>query len=276
MIKELITPCLWCDGTAKQTAAFYCSIFKDAKIVSDTPMVVEFTASGHKFTCLNGGSKYAPNPSISFFYICETEDELDEIWKAMEQEGKVLMPLDKYPWAEKYGWIQDQYSVSWQLSLSKLEDVGQKITPCLLFVGGQCGNAEEALNHYTSIFQDSSVDGIMHYENDKSMVQHAQFALNGQKFMVMDSNEEHQFSFSEGISLMIGCDTQEEIDYYWDKFTAEGEESMCGWLKDKFGVSWQVYPNILGELMSDSDRAQRILQVFGQIRKFNIEELKNA
>ncbi len=186
------------------------------------------------------------------------------------------MPLDKYPWSEKYGWIQDKYGVSWQLSLGKLEEVGQKITPALLFVGDQCGRAEEALNHYSSIFKDTSVDGILHYENDKGMVQHAQFALNGQKFMVMDSADNHNFSFSEGISLMISCDTQEEIDYYWDKLTAEGEESMCGWLKDKFGVSWQVYPTILSELMSDTELAPRVIQAFRQMKKFNIEELENA
>lgn len=107
-------------------------------------------------------------------------------------------------------------------------------------------------------------------------MKHAQFALNGQKCMVMESAQSHDFIFSEGISFMIRCDTQQEIDYYWWALTIGGQESMCGWLKDKFGVSWQVIPTILGKLMSDPAKAEKAAQAFMDMKKFDIEQLINA
>ncbi len=136
-----------------------------------------------------------------------------------------------------------------------------------MFVGDQYGRAEEAIDHYSSIFKNPKLDGIMRYGSDDSpdkegMVKHAQFALNGQKFMVMDSAQPHDFNFSEGVSFRIHCETQVEIDYYWDKLMEGGQESRCGWLKDKFGVSWQVIPTILGKLMSDPNTAEKTAQAF--------------
>lgn len=280
-MSNLINPCLWFDGKAKEAAGFYCSHFKDSRITTDTPMVVTFESAGQKFTCLNGGPHFKCNPSISFFYICETEKEINTIWNEFVNDGNVLMPLDKYEWSKKYGWVQDKYGVSWQFACGKMEEVGQKITPCLMFVGQQYGRAEEAINHYSSIFKNSRVDGILRYGNKEApdkegAVKHAQFGLSGQKFMIMESNHKHNFSFNEAISLMINCETQEEIDYYWGKLTEGGQESMCGWLQDKFGVSWQVVPAILGELMSDPAQAERVGQVFMQMKKFDIEKLKQA
>ena len=280
-MKEQITPCFWFDGKAKEAAAFYCQNFKGARISDESPMVTEFELAGQRFLCLDGGPMFTPNPSVSFFYICETEEEIDALWKAFEKGAKVLMPLDAYPWSKKYGWIQDKYGISWQFSFSKMEDVGQKVTPCLMFTGDQYGKAEDAMNHYASIFDNFKLDGIMRYgageDPDKEgLVKHAQFAMNGQKFMVMDSAGPHSFSFSEGISLTIYCDTQEEIDYYWSKLTAGGKESMCGWLADKYGVWWQVIPSMLGKLMSDPDKAGKTAQAFMQMKKFNIEQLIQA
>ena len=278
---DKIDPCLWFDGKAKDAATFYCRHFRGARITADSPIVTEFEMAEQKFTCLNGGPQYQPNASISFFYICETQDEIDHIWTEFLKGGRVLMPLDNYPWSMKYGWIQDKYGISWQFSLGKIEEVGQKITPSLMFVGDQYGQAEEAINQYSSIFKNSSLDGILRYGDNEApdqegMVKHAQFALNGQKFMVMESAQSHDFIFSEGISFMIRCDTQQEIDYYWWALTEGGQESMCGWLKDKFGVSWQVIPTILGKLMSDPAKAEKAAQAFMDMKKFDIEQLINA
>jgi len=280
-MKEQINPCLWFDGKAKEAATFYCNNFKDSKITAESPLVTEFEVSGQTITCLDGGPHNKPNASISFFYICEMEDEIDNIWNEFVNGGSVLMPLDSYPWSKKYGWIQDKYGISWQFSFGKIEEVEQKITPCLMFVGNQYGRAEEAINHYLSIFKNPKLDGILRYGKNESpdkegMVKHAQFGFNGQKFMVTESAHPHDFSFSEGVSLMILCETQEEIDYYWDKLTEGGQESMCGWLKDKFGVSWQVIPAILGKLMSDPTKAEKAAQAFMEMRKFDIEKLLKA
>lgn len=274
--KEKITPCIWYNNNAEEAAELYCSAFSDAKIVSRSPFVIEINVNGQSITLLNGGPKYQPNPSISFFYIAETEEDLNRVWNAFIKEGKILMQLDKYPWSENYGWVSDKFGASWQVSIGKIEDVGQKITPCFMFTGKECGRAEEALNFYAGVFKDSKTDGIMYYEQNKNLVQHAQFSLIGQKFMVMDSDEKHAFNFSEGVSLTIHCQTQEEIDYYWNSFTQGGEESMCGWLKDKFGVSWQVIPTILSEIMSDPDKAGKAAKAFMAMRKLDIEQIVQA
>ena len=280
-MKEKITPCLWFNGQAKEAATLYCSVFANAKITAQSPIVTAIDVSGQSFTLLDGGPMYKPNASISFYYICEKEDELNNIWNAFSKEGTVMMPLDKYPWGEKYGWINDKYGISWQLALGKISDVGQKITPCLLFTGKQYGLADEAIAHYSSIFKNPKVDGILRYganelPDKEGEVKHAQMSLNGYKFMLMESAAPHSFTFTEGVSLTIHCETQEEIDHYWEKLTESGEESMCGWLKDKFGVSWQVIPTILSKIMSDPAKAGKAAQAFMAMRKLNIEQIVQA
>ena len=280
-MKEKITPCLWFDGQAQEAAALYCSVFANAKITAQSPIVTGIDVSGQSITLLDGGSKYKPTPSISFYYICEKPEELDRILNAFSKEGTVLMALDKYPWGEKYGWINDKFGISWQLALGNINDVGQKITPCLLFTGKQYGRAEEAISHYSSIFRHSKVDGILRYSaneqpDQEGKVKHAQMALNGQKIMLMESAGAHNFTFTEGVSLTIHCENQDEIDYYWQKLTESGEESMCGWLKDKFGVSWQIIPVVLNKIMSDPAKAGKAAQAFMAMRKLNIEQIVQA
>jgi len=275
-----IYPCLWFDGQAKAAAELYCSIFGNSEITEENPMVVAFNLDGQKFIGLNGGPMYKPNPSISFFVVCETTEEVEVAWKKLLEGGSVLMPLDKYDWSEKYGWIQDRFGISWQLSYGKMQDVGQKFTPALMFTSTQKGKAEQAVQLYTSVFSNSSVVGMLKYsatdDDVEGFVKHAQFKLGQQVFMAMDSSMPHPFNFNEGISLVVECEDQKEIDYYWKKLTQEGEESMCGWLKDKFGVSWQIVPAILSKLLSDPERAGRVTNAFMQMKKFDIEKLLQA
>ncbi|RYG20274.1 MAG: VOC family protein [Chitinophagaceae bacterium] len=276
-----ITPCLWYNNQAKEAAALYCSVFEQSRITSQSPMVTEIEVGEHKFILLDGGPMFKPNPSISFYYICENMQELNAIWNAFTKEGEVMMPLDNYPWSEKYGWVTDKFGVSWQLAFGKISDVGQKITPCLLFSGEQYGRVDEAIGHYAAIFQNPKVDGILRYTADElpdleGKVKHAQIGFSGQKFMLMESAAPHQFSFTEGVSLTVYCETQEEIDYYWTKLTESGAESMCGWLKDKFGVWWQIIPTQLGKILSDPNKAGKGAQALMSMRKINIEQLVNA
>lgn len=275
-----IYPCLWFDGKAKEAAELYCSAFKNSKITQDASIVVSFELGGQKFIGLNGGPKFTPNPSISFFVVCETMEEIDHAWNTLADGGEVLMPLEKYDWSEKYGWIQDRYGVTWQLGYGKMKDVGQKFTPTLLFTGRHVGRAEEAIQYYTSVFDNSSITGILKYGKDEGetegTVKHAQFTLDNYVFMAMDSTATHAFTFNEAISFVVECETQEEIDYYWDTLTKGGREDMCGWLGDKYGVSWQIVPLILSALMSDPSRSERVTQAFLKMRKFDIELLKRA
>lgn len=150
----------------------------------------------------------------------------------------------------------------------------QKITPFLWFDN----QAEEAMNFYASVFKNSKIVNIQRYgDAGRGPVMTAIFELNGQEFMVLNGGP--QFKFTEAISLFVSCETQEEVDYLWNKLTENGgEESMCGWLKDKYGLSWQIVPTALGELMSDPDpvKAQRVMQAMLQMKKIEIKALQQA
>lgn len=279
-MKQQIYPCLWCNGNAKEVATFYSSVFAGSTITDENSMVVTFTAAGQTFMLLNGGPEFKPNPSLSFFVVYETTEEVDAAWRKLADDGKVLMPLDTYPWSSRYGWVQDRFGFSWQLSYGKREEVGQIFTPSLMFTGDNAGKAEEALRFYTNVFAPSSVTGILRYgpnEGDiEGRVKHAQFSLGGNVFMVMDSSHPHGFGFNEAVSFVVECKDQQEIDFFWNSLTAGGKESQCGWLKDRYGVSWQVVPEVLRTLMNDKEKAPRVVQAFLKMKKFDIAALENA
>ncbi len=136
------------------------------------------------------------------------------------------------------------------------------ISLCLWFDG----QAKEAAEFYCSVFSNSKITSA-----NPMMVT---FELNGRKMMGLNGGP--QFKFNEAASLVVNCKNQEEIDYYWAKLTEGGEESMCGWLKDKYGLSWQIVPSLLGKLVSDPEKGQRVVQAFMKMKKFDIQTLLNA
>ncbi len=243
-----------------------------------TLLVVMFNIKGKPFLGLNAGPEFKPNPSISFFNICESNEELEHAWATLSEGSTTLMPLDTYPWSKRYGWIQDKFGVNWQLALKDVENVD--VFPALMFVGDQNGKAQEAINFYTSLFKDSSIELMAKYEaGDGDVIgniKHAQFLLNGNKVAAMESSMQHNFNFNEGVSLVVNCDTQDEIDFYWLNITEQGLEGRCGWCRDAYGVWWQIVPSILGSLMSDPEKAPKVMQAFLKMTKFDIETLKQA
>jgi predicted 3-demethylubiquinone-9 3-methyltransferase (glyoxalase superfamily) len=285
---QKIIPFLWFENQAEEAANFYTSIFKDGKIgkierydkasaeVAKMPegslLTIEFEIAGFKMAGLNGGPVFKFTPAISFTVSSETEEELDSLWKNLSEGGQALMPLQKYPFSEKFGWVSDKYGVSWQLNLTHTK---QKITPSFLFVKEQFGKAEEAMKLYTSLFDNSS---IVQMDKDGEAVRFALFTLAGQEFTAMDSNEDHKFTFSPAISLLVNCETQEEVDKFWNALSAVPQAEQCGWLQDKFGVSWQIVPTVLSELLSDPDKekAGRVMKAMLDMKKLDIEGLKNA
>lgn len=276
-----IHPCIWYDGNAKEAANFYCSLFPGSKITVDTPMVVNFELNGQKFMGLNGGPMFKTNPSISFFIISESDEEIDELYKQLSDGGFVMMPLDKYDWSERYAFVQDRFGLAWQIMKGKYSEVNQKIVPSFLFVGNSFGKAEAAVKFYAEVFPQSSINGILLYQENEGpaagTVKHSQFKLDNKVFMAMDGFGEHKFAFNEAISFVVECKDQAEIDYYWDILTADGgQESRCGWLKDKFGVSWQIIPAILGKLMSTPGKSQNVMAAFMKMTRFDIAALEKA
>jgi len=247
-----------------------------------TIMAINFSLSGEEFVAINCGPIFKMNPSVSYFNMFDYKHEADKIWNAVFEGRTVLMPIDKYDWSERYGWLQDKYGMSWQIYTRRENDTKQKICPAMMFVGEQNGRAEGAINFYTSIFKDSKIEGIMKYPpggpDPVTSVAHAQFLLSGKVFMALDSAMDHKFQFNEGVSFIVNCSNQEEIDYYWKKLTDGGKEVQCGWLKDKFGVSWQVVPVQLAEFLTSGTKEQtaRVTKAFLKMIKFDIQELEEA
>ena len=277
-----VYPCLWFDRNGKQAAELYCEVFTGGNILADTGLVQLFEIAGKKFMALNGGPHFKINPSISFFLSCQSKEELDEKWKKLSEGGMVMMPLNKYPWSEYYGWCQDRFGVNWQLMMGGT--MGEEsIVPCLMFTGEKSGKAEEAIERYISVFKNASVKALHRYEENEpdvtGYIKHGQFFLEGQLFTAMDSSGPHPFGFNEGLSFVVDCDGQEEVDYYWSQLTANGgTESRCGWLKDPFGISWQIVPQQLPRFMSDPDKekAGRVMQAMLKMNKIIIADLQDA
>ena len=156
----------------------------------------------------------------------------------------------------------------------------QKITPCLWFDT----QAEEAANFYVSIFRNSRLARISRYGKEgfeihgkkPGSVMAVEFEIEGQTIVALNGGP--HFKFNEAISFQVHCETQEEVDYFWNRLTKDGEEGSCGWLKDKYGLSWQIVPTVLPEMLEDanSEKAQRVTKAFLQMKKFDIEELKRA
>jgi len=290
---ERIAPFLWFAYNAEEAMNFYMNCFKNSQITSksyyneeaakasgqpkDSLMSASFTLNGQEFMVLNGGPVFQFNPAISLFVNCETEKETDELWNKFSDGGKVLMGYKTYPFSKKYGWIQDKFGLSWQLNCT---ETPQKIAPCLMFTGKQAGRAEQAINYYMSLFKNSGVQVLARYEHEEGdmegNIKHARFTLNDEDFIAMDSHIENDFSFTPAVSFMVFCKTQEEIDYLWSNLTNGGKEIECGWLEDKFGISWQIVPEKLNQLLSNPDpvKAKKAMHAMLQMKKLVIAELE--
>ena len=152
----------------------------------------------------------------------------------------------------------------------------QKITTFLTFND----QAEEAVKLYTSLFKNSKITSITHYGEGapvpKGTVMSITFQLDGQEFMALNGGP--YFSFAQGISLFVNCETQQEVDELWEKLSEGGEKGQCGWLKDKFGVSWQIIPSALGRMLQDKEpeKSQRVMQAMLQMTKIDVEALEQA
>lgn len=293
--KQKITYCLWLNKEAEEAAKFYTGVFSNSKTTNvvknpvDTPsgkegtvLTATFEIEGQSFMALNGGPEFKLNPSISFFVHCQSEEEVTKLWDKLADGGNVLMPLDQYFFSKKYGWIQDKFGLSWQLMLAEGE-VKQKVVPSWLFVQDVYGKAKEAIDFYTSVFKESKAGQINYYgegmePEKKDAIAYADFQLENQWFSIMESAGDHHFQFNEALSFVVNCDSQEELDAYWEKLSADPKAEICGWLKDKYGVSWQIVPTILPQLLQNRDpnKAKAVINALMQMKRLDIAALENA
>lgn len=292
-MKQKITPNLWFEGNAEEAVKFYVSSFPGSKIVSRSyypksaeegladfqlelagkVLTIDFKLGQYGFTAINAGPEFKVNPSISFMLNFDplndgqAEEHLDKLWHILSDGGMVLMPLEAYPFSKRYGWVKDRFGLTWQLILKDPEsELRPFIIPSLLFTKKNTNRAEEAINFYVSLFEDSKVGDLAYYPEDtgpakKGALGFGNFMLADQWFAAMDSGVEHDFMFNEAISFSVACKDQEEIDTFWEKLSSDPQFEQCGWCKDKYGVSWQIVPENMEELMERSNAFARLMEM---------------
>jgi predicted 3-demethylubiquinone-9 3-methyltransferase (glyoxalase superfamily) len=289
---QKIVPHLWFDTQAWEAADFYLSVFPQSKdlgryIIEDTPsgdaQSVTLELYEQKFMLISAGPYFTINPSVSFLIACSSKEEVDALWNRLIDGGEAMMALDRYPFSDHYGWVVDKFGVSWQIMWMGDMPYTQKITPTLMFVGENAGKCEAAINEYVALFHHAKINGLERYgegmaPNHPEMIKHIAFDLENVSFAAMDSAYEHLFEFNEAVSFVVYCDTQEEIDYYWNKLSFVPESEQCGWLKDKYGFSWQIVPTLMEDVMNNGnpDQIKRVTEAFLQMKKFNVADLLMA
>ncbi len=293
-----ISPFIWFDSNAEEAVNFYTSLFDNSKIIktvrydeasakaarrpAGSVLTIAFQLEGQNFTAINGGPHFKLNQSISLFTYCESDKKIESVYNRLCEDGNVIFKLDKYDWSPRYTWVVDKFGLSWQLDVEKINSP-QKIVPALLFANEKNQKIKEAISFYSSVFPDSKTMMEATYDQSAGLpdgtLLFAQFKLSGYLFNSMSSTLNHDFDFNEALSFVVDCNDQEEVDHYWNKLTSDGgQESMCGWLKDRYGVSWQIVPKILIEMLSDKDpaKAQKAMTAMLQMKKIDIAVLEKA
>lgn len=289
---QKIIPHLWFDKEAAEAARWYVSLFENSGIIgtaviSDTPSgdaeTVDFQLDGYKIAAISAGPYFKFNPSISLMVSCDTCDEVDRLHAALSSGGAELMPLGEYPFSKRYAWVQDRYGLNWQLILEDKKKEAERIKPVMLFAGDACGKADDAGQYYISVFEDARKSNFEYYAPDeaadaRAKVKYGEISLVQNQFVLMDHGNGEDFTFNEAISFMVLCNDQNEIDHYWDKLSFVPEAEQCGWLKDRFGVSWQIVPADMNELLAKGtkDEVKRVTEAFLKMGKLDIAALKKV
>ena len=272
---QVITPAIWCDGTADEAAQFYADVFRDASIAEQAPgIAATVSIHGFRLSLINGGNQYAPNPSISCILNFDPllfggEEQarayLDELYERLSTGG-VLMELGEYPFSPRYAWVRDRFGMTWQLMLTDPDgDPRPFIIPSFMFGGTNHAHAEEATDAWITLFDNSRRGALYRYEEggplDAGTVMFTDFTLRGTWMAATDSGTFHDFTFTPGVSIIVSCRDQEEIDRYWAGLSAVPEVERCGWCIDRWGVSWLVVPHNIAELMANAATRDKILHM---------------
>ena len=272
---QVITPAIWCDGTADEAAQFYTDVFRDTSIAEQAPgLAATVSIHGFKLSLINGGNQYAPNPSISCILNFDPllfggEEQarayLDELYERLSTGG-VLMELGEYPFSPRYAWVRDRFGMTWQLMLTDPDgDPRPFVIPSFMFGGTNHAHAEEATDAWIALFDNARRGALYRYEEggplDAGTVMFTDFTLRGTWMAATDSGTFHDFTFTPGVSMIVSCRDQEEIDRYWAGLSAVPEAERCGWCVDRWGVSWQVVPHNIAELMADAATRDKILHM---------------
>ncbi len=280
-MNNLIVPCVWCHGNAREMAEFYLGVFKNSRVLEENFGTVLLEIEGKQLRLLNGGNEYQPNPSISLMLRFDEVDGVDEICQQLAEGGKLVLAPGQYSWSERYCWLNDKYGVSWQILVKKYEGIYPGITHVLMFMGENFGKAYEAIQFYLSVFKDSSLELLTFYGEgqgeSEEVVEHGELMIGDSHFIFMDTSVDQEYNFSPGLSLMVNCKTQADIDYYWQALSAGGgSEGQCGWLEDKFHLSWQVTPEKMASYFANPATSPAVAGALMPMRKIDMAALEAA
>ena len=255
--------------------------------IPDTPGgdtdIVTFQLWGQSFQAINAGPLFSFNPSISFAVACDTVEDVDRIWARLAEGGTPLMPLDTYPFSERYGWTQDRYGLSWQVSLRRrsARDAAHHSDADVRRRRVRQGRGGDRLLHVGPARLERGF--VQRYgpgqEPDaEGTVQYGAFQLAGQGSPPWTARGTTSSRSTRRSRCIVYCDNQDEIDRYWDALSAVPEAEQCGWLKDRYGVSWQIVPADMDEMLQRGTKEQvaRVTAAFLAMKKFDLAELERA
>lgn len=283
---QKIVPNLWFDRDAGEAGEFYAAALPRTKAnivmrypqevpdfqkgLEGRPLVVDVDVDGFHLTLINSDDTFRPTPALSLILNFDpllfsgsaeaARVALNAAWEALSDGGTALMELGEYPFSPHYGWVQDRYGVSWQLMLTNPQGEPRPfVIPQLMFANDVEGRAREAAEFYTSLFDDAGLGTVI--PRPTGGVMFGEFHVGEQWFSIMDSDIAHEFGFTPGVSLEVCCTDQVEIDRLWEALSAVPDAEQCGWLVDRFGVSWQVVPENMGELLKRPGAYDRMLEM---------------
>lgn len=267
-----VSPALWIVNELDAAVEFYTSTFREVELWSHVPgLAADLSIHGRRITLIAGDDTHSINPSISgllHFDISSMGGEeearayIDELYPLLSAGG-VLMGLAEYPFSPYFAWVRDPFGFTWQLMLTDSADATPKpfFVPAFMFGGPNHGNCEKATDYWISLFQGRRMDMIRYgagAELEEGAVMLTYFELGGEVYAAMDSGNYHQFTFSPGVSLMVSCEGQEDIDRYWSALSKHPEQERCGWCADEWGVSWQIIPRSIGEIMGNPANQKKL------------------
>lgn len=286
---QTIIPHLWYDTEAKEAVAFYVELF-GGKIdwtytITDTPSgdsdLIQFQLGDMTLAAISAGPYFKLNESMSLMVNVASKDEVTRLYQALSEGGRVLMPLGEYPFSPYYVWLEDRFGLSWQLSYAPDLDKPYQFDICLLFSQEQVGLAQPMLDYYKDKLPQASVGQLSYYGEGEAAVEaaklnYAELLVAGQKMIVMDHGYGGEASFNEAFSLMVYVDSQDELNFYYDLLSAVPEAEMCGWVKDQFGISWQIVPRMLMEAYDTAspETVKAVNDAVLQMRRLDFDQIK--
>lgn len=286
---QKIIPHLWFDKEALEAVQLYTSLFPDSHMdwihdLTDTPsgdaVLVQFQLANLTLAAISAGPYFKLNESTSLMVHFQNKDELNRIFEALSEAGRVLMPLGEYPFNSHYVWFEDRFGLSWQFFYSPENSRAVQLEICLLFSQKQVGQARSFLEKAQALFLNSQIGTVNHYQENekqeaKALINYGELLLNQQRLVVMDHGFGGENSFNEAFSLMVYTDSQEETQRLYQQLSHVPESEQCGWVKDEFGISWQIVPRPLMEAYENlpKDRMKQVNDAILTMKRLNYDEI---